>query len=216
MDLSLHVRPGLHFCRFESEYVFLDLPAGRYFLIEGALSRAFARFLEQCSSGDERALLLDQQLICSAGGVPDGTMFLPPAVTTSVIDQPLPDAPWLDTLRAIVAQRRARSDIGLYPVFDIARQLGGRLGDHSAESQQDTHIRIAAAFQRARRYALATDRCLERGIAMRRTLARASCDARLVFGVTLPFAAHCWVQTGGAVLTDPLDVVLRYKPILAV
>lgn len=216
MNPSLHVRAGLHFCRFESEYVFLDLPAGRYFLIEGALSRAFAHFLEQRSSADEQALLLDQQLIYSAGGLADGTMFLPPAVTTSLIDQPLPDATWLDTLRAIAAQRRARSDIGRYPVFDIARQMRERLGEQSPESRQDTHIRVAAAFQRARRYALATDRCLERGIAMRRTLARAGCDARLVFGVTLPFAAHCWVQMGGAVLTDPLDVVLRYKPILAV
>ena len=53
-----------------------------------------------------------------------------------------------------------------------------------------------------------------RGIAIRRVLAGKGCDARLVIGVTLPFAAHCWVQLGSAVLTDPLDVVLPYTPIL--
>jgi len=29
----------------------------------------------------------------------------------------------------------------------------------------------------------------------------------------MPFAAHCWVQAGDQVLTDPLDVVLHYQPI---
>ncbi|OWQ94251.1 hypothetical protein CVO77_08360 [Sphingopyxis lindanitolerans] len=216
MDPSYDIRPGLHFCRFESEYVFLDLPAGRYFLIQGRTSQAFAHFLDQRASDDEQAVLLDQQLIGPAGGLAIGNLPLPPAVTASLIDQPLPDTPWLDTLRAIAAQRRARFDIGRIPVFEITRRMGERLEKHSPESRQETYIRVAAAFHRARRYALATDRCLERGIAMRRILARARCDARLVFGVTLPFAAHCWVQAGEAVLTDPLDVILRYKPILAV
>ncbi|MGV7122378.1 lasso peptide biosynthesis B2 protein [Sphingopyxis sp. 550A] len=196
--------------------MFLDLPAGRYFLIEGRTSQAFAHFLEQRASDDEQAVLLDQQLICPASGLANANLPLPQAVAASLIDQPLPDAPWLDTLRAIAAQRRARFDIRRHPVFEITQRIGERLGKYSPEGRQETYVRVAAAFQRARRYAPATDRCLERGIAMRRILARAGCDARLVFGVTLPFAAHCWVQTGKAVLTDPLDVVLRYKPILAV
>lgn len=48
---------------------------------------------------------------------------------------------------------------------------------------------------------------------MRRMLQRRGCQSCLVFGVTMPFAAHCWVQAGDKVLTDPLDVVLHYQPI---
>ena len=79
--------------------------------------------------------------------------------------------------------------------------------------QRSEARRLAAAFQRARYYWSGIDECLSRGIAMRRELAGKGCEARLVIGVTLPFAAHCWVQLGPAVLTDPLDVVTPYTPI---
>lgn len=49
---------------------------------------------------------------------------------------------------------------------------------------------------------------------MKRMLARQGCHADLVIGVTLPFSAHCWVQLGSTVLTDSLDLVQAYKPIL--
>ncbi len=51
---------------------------------------------------------------------------------------------------------------------------------------------------------------------MKRLLAQRGCDARLVFGVTMPFSAHCWVQAEDVVLTDTLDIVRRYQPIFAV
>ena len=38
--------------------------------------------------------------------------------------------------------------------------------------------------------------------------------AQIVFGVTMPFAAHCWVQQGDVVLNDALDRVLRFRPIM--
>lgn len=49
---------------------------------------------------------------------------------------------------------------------------------------------------------------------MRRLLAGP--DARLLIGVTMPFSAHCWVQVGDTVLTDSLDLVLSFQPILSV
>ena len=38
----------------------------------------------------------------------------------------------------------------------------------------------------------------------------------LVIGVMLPFSAHCWIQVGAAVLSDPLDLVVNYQPLLTV
>ena len=51
---------------------------------------------------------------------------------------------------------------------------------------------------------------------MKRLLFARGCRSTLVFGVTMPFAAHCWVQVGETVLTDPLDIVLHYQPIFAI
>src|SRR3546814_20150542 len=80
--------------------------------------------------------------------------------------------------------------------------------------QRSDARQVAAAFKRARHYFSGMDECLSRGVAMRRVLAGKGCEARLVTGVTLPFAAQCWVQLGWAVLTDPLDVVTSYTPLL--
>src|SRR3546814_10650482 len=72
----------------------------------------------------------------------------------------------------------------------------------------------AAAFVRAWRYRNATDQCLVRSIAMRAMLARRGLGSDLVIGVMLPFSAHCWIQVGAAVLSDPLDLVVNYQPLL--
>lgn len=75
---------------------------------------------------------------------------------------------------------------------------------------------LAGAFERAKRYVSGADQCLPRGIAMKRMMARQGHTVSLVFGVTMPFAAHSWVQADDLVLTDPLDVILHYQPIFAV
>src|SRR3546814_12979139 len=74
----------------------------------------------------------------------------------------------------------------------------------------------AAAFVRAWRYRNATDQCLVRSIAMRAMLARRGLGSDLVIGVMLPSSAHCWIPVGAAVLSDPLDLVVYYQPLLTV
>ena len=84
----------------------------------------------------------------------------------------------------------------------------------SAQDQKHRVSRVTAAFQAARHFFPATDQCLARSIAMKRVLASQGCHADLVIGVALPFSAHAWVQFGDEVLTDPLDLVEPYTPIL--
>ncbi|WP_019054800.1 lasso peptide biosynthesis B2 protein [Sphingobium xenophagum] len=215
MRPALDIRPGLHFCRFDGEYVLLDLPADRYFLVEGDIAQAFARFLNRCSNAADRAVLLEQKLICPSRTAGTGGIAMPPTATASLIDRPLPKARLLDTLSAILHQRRAGTDLRRQSFAEIASLFGEASCKNSTGNGQPQCLRAAAAFQRARRYVSATDQCLARGIGLRRMLAGHGCEARLVFGVTLPFAAHCWVQIGETVLSDPLDVVLHYKPIFA-
>jgi len=215
MHPALDIRPGLHFCRFDSDYVLLDLPADRYFLVEGDIAQAFARFLEGSSNATDQDVLREQQLICPTRISGTTSVAMPPTAAASLIDRPFPKASLLDTLLAMQYQRRARTDLRRQSIGEIVRLLGEPTRSRPARHGQPPYLRTAAAFQRARRYVSATDQCLARGIGLRRMLTGQGCEARLVFGVTLPFAAHCWVQIGETVLTDPLDVVLHYKPIFA-
>jgi len=87
-------------------------------------------------------------------------------------------------------------------------------GGHEATVQDC--ISVAAAFHRVKRYLSETDQCLIRSVAMARLLARRRQRIHVIIGVTLPFAAHCWTQAGATVLSDDIDQVRAYTPLLAV
>src|SRR3546814_14050631 len=100
-------------------------------------------------------------------------------------------------------QLRASTELRRDSLLKIIERLGrGRLRNASCGERVSQNI--AAAFLRSQRLVSAADQCLVRGIAMKRMLAQRGCDARLVFGVTMPFSAHCWVQAGDVVLTDKI------------
>jgi hypothetical protein len=43
---------------------------------------------------------------------------------------------------------------------------------------------------------------------------RRGLPADLYFGVRIaPFAAHCWVQSGDCLLSDPFDIVREFTPV---
>jgi hypothetical protein len=213
--MALALRSGLHHCRFEAEYVFFDLSVDRYFLLSGVAAHRFGRFVSGRASADDHEHLLSHDLLVE---VPDEEMRggrTLPAATASLIDTPVADAPFGTAVASLLAQWRARRDLGRCRLADIVCTFGDECIDISP-GMDEICGEIAAAFLRARLYASATDQCLVRGIAMKRMLMRRGCAASLAFGVTMPFAAHCWVQTGETVLTDPLDIVLHYQPIFAV
>lgn len=77
-------------------------------------------------------------------------------------------------------------------------------------------VALAHALDRARRLSPFKPRCLPDAITFVRRARRQGHAVHLVFGVkAYPFEAHCWAQTGQTVLTDPVDRVLRFAPILA-
>jgi hypothetical protein len=118
-------------------------------------------------------------------------------------------------LRAIWMQGRARAELRRDGILDIVARLE-RDRPRNASCDERVIQNTAAAFLHSRRLVSAADQCLVRGIAMKHLLAQRGCDARLVFGVTMPFSAHCWVQADDVVLTDTLDIIRRYQPIFAV
>lgn len=208
--MSAIASAATHWCRIGDAYVFLDLRRDRYFMLEHDAGLRFASIVHSPLSPDDRSWLADRNLEKLAPPLPE-------AVTPkrSLLDDEVRGRVTLfDTAQAIFFLRRAQRDVRRISLANILSTFSLR-GPASAQLQEHDAQKAAEAFRRARHYVSGIDECLSRGVAMRRYLAGKGCEARLVIGVTLPFAAHCWVQLGSAVLTDPLDVVTPYQPILA-
>lgn len=74
-----------------------------------------------------------------------------------------------------------------------------------------------AAFRMAERYALASNTCLLRSLALHAALAGRGVASSVVFGVKLhPFEAHCWVQQGATLLNDTVERTGLFVPIRVV
>jgi len=73
------------------------------------------------------------------------------------------------------------------------------------------HFALQPAFYSAK------DACLRNSLTLLEFLATYDVYPTCVFGVTIePFAAHAWLQHGPVVLTDPVDDVNRFTPIMVV
>ncbi|MGN6847894.1 MAG: lasso peptide biosynthesis B2 protein, partial [Sphingomicrobium sp.] len=78
--------------------------------------------------------------------------------------------------------------------------------------------KIRSIVMAARSVSLVTrahDRCLVRGLAVHAACSAAGVRTSLVLGVIAhPFAAHCWVQLGDAVLVEGYEQARLFTPIL--
>lgn len=182
-------------------------------MLEGDAASRFAAILRASPDNDAETWLAERSLQNLASPIAQSFAgrFVP---ERSLVDEEVQDKASLsDTAHAIFFLVRAQRDLRRKPLAEILASFS--LSRPAPEDAQERYVRsAAAAFARARHYVSGIDKCLSRGVAMRRFLAGRGCEAQLVIGVTLPFAAHCWVQRGSTVLTDPLDVVTPYEPIL--
>lgn len=213
--MTFVLRPGLHFRQFENIILFFDLARDRYFMLSGRQAQRFGRFAAGQALPPDIDALRREGLISSADCQPRPDDHHVSPATQSLLDGPLPQGSVCATIASLMAQISAKRDLRRYELAHVIRGLhfdppGAALAD------PDCCAGIAAGFLRAGRYLPATDQCLARSIAMKRLLLSRGRASTLVFGVTMPFAAHCWVQVGDTVLTDPLDIVLRYQPIFAI
>lgn len=202
-------RPDLAWCLVDDTLIFLDVFEDRYFCLP-----------------DERNAALVSEI--RAGTVPDRLWRQPE-------DFPRP-ADWTfaartceairegefdlaETARALWAQRRIERRLAtkqLSVVLTEARSALQRIGSRSA-CLSGRGKRCARAFEQAKLLRRAEGQCLPRSLALALCLAHRGDRPHLVLGVHLrPFKAHCWVQSGDAVLNDSAEEVLRYRPILII
>lgn len=213
MDFAL--RSGLHHREVDGAHILFDLTADRYSLLTGETAVRFERFISGRAADTDHAALFAQDLIAPqrADTATGRATFTVPAV--SLVDDGLPDGGLPGTAAALWLMHRVRADLRRRRLASVLERLG-RARPVATASDREVLIRVAAEFQRAGRFISLQEQCLVRGIAMTAALGRRGIRGSLVFGVTMPFAAHCWVQVGDQVLTDPLDIIRHYQPIFII
>lgn len=121
--------------------------------------------------------------------------------------------------QSLWAQRRVETRLASRPLLSVLTELRHVIEERSRSTlglSKDSEA-IIRAFEHARLLRSAKDRCLSRSIAMAGCLAASGDRSHVVFGITIaPFTAHCWVQQGDTVLSESLEEVQRYTPILVV
>lgn len=175
-------------------------------MLEGEAARHLTDFIQGAVNLETISPLTELGLI--EAGAPE---CLPPTAaspTSSLLDYRL-SGPSLSLLcGSIREQQKARHALTRHSLGALLAPTG--LPRASPEACRH----VAAAFARASRFRDTTDQCLVRGLAMRAVLARRGLGVDLVIGVMLPFAAHCWIQAGEVLLSDPLDRVRNFTPLL--
>src|SRR3546814_7311983 len=66
--MALALRSGLHYRRFDAEYVFFDLAADRYFMLSGVAANRFGRFVSGRASAADHEHLLASDILAEGSG----------------------------------------------------------------------------------------------------------------------------------------------------
>lgn len=207
------LRDELHFCNISGHFIFLDLACDRYFMLDGESADCFDRFVHNEASTNDHYWLANQGILTPSHSDQMRPSAASDPARSSAFDLNLPQPSPRRTVQAVSATLAFRYRLKHRPLqMVLARHAKRRPA--TANADRTTCMAVAAAFNRSKRYLSAHEICLPRGLAMTHILFSLGVDAKLIFGVTLPFSAHCWVQVGNIVLTDPIDRVLGFTPIL--
>ncbi|MDF0541226.1 lasso peptide biosynthesis B2 protein [Sphingobium sp. H39-3-25] len=228
MQQRYRIADGIGFCRFEGRTIVLDITADRYW----QLGEDAGRVLETVGAGmtvgiDEHALarLVTLGFVAPAGerpaamteslGASIGASLSHPSKSALERGSQQARAGWTmacEVTTLAIAARVALRRLALKTIMErlTARRLRAT-PIHSANNLEQ----LAQRFARCRRLLPLRPLCLPDSIAFLWFAMRRGHAPRLVFGVeAFPFTAHCWVQDGDVVLTDALDHVGRFKPIM--
>jgi len=216
---AVGLAPGVGVAAFGGSVVVLDIWANRYTQYSGQLADALQELADRdfCDLSRHTRDGLGRRGLLDDGARPSGPWLDAkdiPEPQASVVEGPerARSLTWHDGSVAI-ACLVARLDLRIRPLHVI---LGSLSLSHRGHSTADL-VAYARNFDRARRLAPVAPRCLPDALAFVCRARQIGHPVHLVFGVKLhPFEAHCWAQCADLVLTDPLDRVRRFVPILVV
>lgn len=214
--MNWKVRPGLHHCGFGRDFVMLDLAGNRYFMLTGKVADEFAEFLSGSCSGPGLSRLDVLGLIAPAGqknGTEQTERTLLKACH-SILDEDLSRPPLSLRLEMPWEHARARWQLRRGQLQHMIAKLATQKAGLGSPDPEATYEGVSSALLHSTRYVSYAGQCLPRSVAVMRMLLRRNLPAEFVIGVTLPFQAHCWVQIGSQLLSDRVDLVRNYHPIL--
>lgn len=210
--------PGVGFCLAGDDLIFLDVRSDRYLLLCGERRAAFER-LRAREPNDSSAMegLIDTGLFARSE---TATVISPLEVEVPDADltaAPVPRAGLALIAAAAYSLCRARKAL-------LDGRLAAALDGFAAAKREKTYDRddiglaaLASAYAEARRWVPIPPRCLIDALALYRLALRRGFAPTLIFGVrSNPFAAHCWLQSGAAVLTGTSEEAHNYRPVLAI
>jgi len=210
----------LSWCVCAGRAVFLDMPRNCYFCLADADDAAFRRW----AAGEpvepvpaalqrlvERGVLVRSEK--TAGTLP---AYVEPA-TRDLAVEGAGGARMSAALRAALDQMRIQWMLRRHPIAAIVRRHHGPVAGWSGPGEALAEARRIAGVLATTALLLGkADRCLPRALVARALCARRGLASMLVFGVRMePFAAHCWVQWGDAVIVGDLEQSRMFTPILA-
>jgi len=222
--MPLRLRDDLHWCESAGRIVFLDVAADRYFCLPSGATRAFLALAATGKAAPPEAarltMLMDRGLLEEQGSL---ELFARPALvdppSRDFLDYPAARSTAFAILRALAWEHLAAWQLRRRPFCKVIA-LARRRGAGGREAAGDSGPAIASIAAAADAIAFVTrshNRCLVRGLAVHAACRARGIPAKLVLGVIgHPFAAHCWVQLGDAVLVGGYEQARLYTPILVV
>ena len=206
------LRPNL-FAAFPGDRaIVLDVAADRYRRLDAALSSALRQALTDTTDSDAVAAVVRSGLIAANGLQLREDPPLSPS-SRAACDLSIEPFPLglVSSATALAGARLHLRRSGLaFALAEARRRAAGIRADNTTAA-----IGLSQHFARHRRWLPLARRCLPDGLALHELLCRHALAAQLVIGVRdQPFAAHCWVQCGDTVLSDPLETVAELTAIL--
>jgi hypothetical protein len=219
-----HLPHHVSFGRVAGDIVVLDVRADRYIRLgpdESAVLEAVAAGTPRSYDLDLAERLATRGVIAQGEG-PCSEAVVAPQVVRSAVETEGSVTPvgLLEVARARAYAALSLRFCGLSRTISRWRQVRAFAAPVKltvSASQRETQIRaagIARGFARSRLFLPAQRRCVPDGLALLACVKRRGIFADLYFGVRLaPFAAHCWVQAGDELLSDPLDIIREFSPV---
>ena len=120
-------------------------------------------------------------------------------------------------LRFFLASRRAAQLLKGQPFASVVDHVRERRAMADGKFDFNRARDLVSRFQRLRPFSRRDYLCLFDSLALIEFFHLHRLYPTWVFGVCAePFQAHCWVQAGGVVLNDTIEVIRHYTPIMAV
>lgn len=223
--MTLILAPGLSFCDAPGGRIFLDLVQDRYFCLGPAADAAFSAMVGSGKPDDEqraRLAALEQAgiLVDDPFGACPRPCRQPPLLASPLDEDDLVRPSAARVLGTVWAIRRAKLSLRWTSLATVCGRITALKERHAQDLRRgrpDELARIAAAVAASGRVVDTLDQCLPCSIAVMRQCLAANIAAQLSIGVKLhPFGAHAWVAADGIVLTDRLELVRPFTPLLII